>query len=132
LLDLKIGNCKLCLAGPASHAYYEKTWVTVASKYPKTTEAFLSSSGKLGTVIKLNGSVELGPVVGISDVIVDLVESGQTLKENNLIIIEEIDVVSTRLIANPVAYKTKSMDINLLVNKLKNIERENVYVQQQT
>lgn len=129
LLDLKIGHCKLCLAGPATHSYYDKTWVTVASKYPKTTELFLRNSGKLGTVIKLNGSVELGPVVGISDVIVDLVESGRTLRDNNLIIIEEIEDVSTRLISNPVAYKTKSEAINLLMDQLKNEEREKINVQ---
>ncbi|MBE0449708.1 MAG: ATP phosphoribosyltransferase [Clostridia bacterium] len=129
LLDLKIGSCKLCLAGPATHAYYEKTWVTVASKYPKSTELFLKNSGKLGTVIKLNGSVELGPVVGISDVIVDLVESGRTLRDNNLIVIEEIEDVSTRLISNPVAYKTKFEAINRLIERLKNIEKEILNVQ---
>jgi ATP phosphoribosyltransferase len=130
LLDLEIGSCKLCLAGPVTHAYYDKTWVTVASKYPKTTELFLRNSGKLGTVIKLNGSVELGPVVGISDVIVDLVETGRTLRDNNLIVIEEIEVVSTRLISNPVAYKTKSKAIHLLMDQLKNIEKENINAQQ--
>jgi ATP phosphoribosyltransferase len=128
LLDLKIGSCKLCLAGPATHAYYEKTWVTVASKFPKSTELFLKNSGKLGTVIKLNGSVELGPVVGISDVIVDLVESGRTLRDNNLIVIEEIEDVSTRLISNPVAYKTKFKAINLLIERLRNIEKEILHV----
>lgn len=129
LLDLKIGSCKLCLAGPIAHDYYEKTWVTVASKYPRSAELFLKKSGKLGTIIKLNGSVELGPVVGISDVIVDLVESGRTLRDNNLIVIEEIEDVSTRLISNPVAYKTKFDAITSLIEKLKIIETEVFHVQ---
>lgn len=118
LLDLNIGKCKMCLAGfpDTDIASYET--VTIASKYPNQALKYLRSKGKAGRVIKLEGSVELGPIVGISNFIIDIVETGKTLKENNLTVLEDISDVSTRVIANKVTYKTKNAEIEDLISRL--------------
>lgn len=116
MLDLKFGACRLCLAGyenglcnPTS-----KTLI-VATKYTNTAKKLFQEREINVEIIKLNGSVELGPIVGLSDIILDIVESGKTLKENNLHILEEICPVSARLVVNKVSLKTKADKIKPFV-----------------
>ena len=119
LLDLKIGKCKFCLASYAN--YKNKTFETgkvIATKYPNITKRFFESRNEKIKIIKLNGSVELGPIVKISDAIVDIVETGNTLKENGLEVIEEICDISTRLIVNKESLDLKNIEIVNFVNKL--------------
>lgn len=120
LLDLNIGKCKMCLAGFPDTDITSYETVTIASKYPNQALKYLRSKGKSGRVIKLEGSVELGPIVGISNFIIDIVETGKTLKENNLTVLEDISDVSTRVIANKVTYKTKNSEVEGLISRLTN------------
>lgn len=122
-LDLNIGKCKMCVA-----AYPEKKnvimgndWIKVATKYPNVARKYFESRNKKAEVIKLNGSVELGPLVGLSDCIVDIVESGRTLKENGLEIIDEICDLSARVIVNKVSIKTKYEEISKILKGMENI-----------
>ena len=89
--------------------------IKVASKYPTATQNFFENKGKQVECIKLNGSIEIAPQLGISEMIVDLVSTGKTLQENNLEIIEKINDVSSNLIVNRVSLKTKSDDINKII-----------------
>ena len=123
-LDLNIGKCKMCVA-----AYPEKKnvimgneWIKVATKYPNIARKYFESRNKKAEVIKLNGSVELGPLVGLSDCIVDIVESGRTLKENGLEIIDEICDLSARVIVNKVSIKTKYEEISKILKGMENID----------
>lgn len=118
ILDLGIGKCKMCLAGFEGTSIDQFESVTIASKYPNQALRYLKSLGKSGRVIKLEGSVELGPIVGVSNFIVDIVESGRTLAENNLVVLDEISDISTRVIANKVTYKTKNKEIEALIKSL--------------
>nr|MBO2494442.1 ATP phosphoribosyltransferase [Clostridia bacterium] len=129
MLDLKFGRCKLVVAG-----FPEKrdVWIThshtrVATKYPNIARNYFLHKGKSVEIIKLNGSVELGPLTGLSDVIVDIVESGRTLKENGLVILEEICSVSARLVVNRVSLKMKNREIKALIDDIQRVveEREN-------
>ncbi|MDR3263935.1 MAG: ATP phosphoribosyltransferase [Clostridiales bacterium] len=121
LLDLGFAKCRLCIAGYAGFDG-AKTGapLRVASKYENITKNYYHEKGENVQVIKLNGSVELGPVMGLSDVILDIVESGSTLRENGLAVLQEICPVSARLVANKVSLKTKSDEIKPLVAKIKN------------
>ena len=125
LLDLRFGQCKLCLAGKREDAKGITTSVTrVATKYVNIAKKYFSTRGEV-EIIKLNGSVELGPIVGLSDIILDIVESGKTLKANNLEVKKEIFDISARLVANKVSYKKKGEMIKPLVSQLKElIEQE--------
>ena len=91
----------------------------VATKYPNCAKSYFLGLGIQNEIIKLNGSIELAPMVGLSELIVDIVETGATLKENNLVVKEEIVPVSTRLIANKASYKFKYGEIDSIVNELK-------------
>jgi ATP phosphoribosyltransferase len=129
LLDLKYGNCMMVVAG-----YPEKkdSWIThahtrVATKYPHIARSYFSQRGETIEIIKLNGSVELGPLIGLSDVIVDIVESGRTLKENGLVILEEICSISARLVVNRVSLKTKNESIKTLIQGIQRVVEENTY-----
>jgi ATP phosphoribosyltransferase len=114
LLDLGFGKCRLCIAGyPGRPAGYANE--RVATKYPNIARNYYAAQGRNIQIIKLNGSVELGPIVGLSDVILDIVESGSTLKANGLAVLEEICVVSARLVVNRVALKTKRTRIQAIV-----------------
>lgn len=114
LLDLGFGRCRLCIAGyPGRPAGYANE--RVATKYPNIARNYFAAQGRNIQIIKLNGSVELGPIVGLSDVILDIVESGSTLKANGLEILEEICPVSARLVVNRVALKTKRSGIQAIV-----------------
>lgn len=126
MLDLNYGKCRVVVAG-----FPEKkdTWITnphtrVATKYPNIARNFFSRQGETIEIIKLNGSVELGPLTGLSDVIVDIVESGRTLKENGLVILEEICFVSARLVVNRISLKTKSREIKDLIAAIENTLEE--------
>lgn len=117
LLDLNIGKCKMCVAGLKGFTDVARP-LRVASKFVRSAERYYSSIGRKISVIKLNGSVELAPVLGLSDVIFDIVETGGTLKANGLEIITEVCDISARFIANKAAYKFKNDEISLLKDKL--------------
>ena len=117
-IDLKLGKCSMVLAKKKNQKFnFESTSVVkVASKYPIATQNFFENKGKQVECIKLNGSIEIAPQLGISEMIVDLVSTGKTLQENNLEIIEKINDVSSNLIVNRVSLKTKSDDINKIID----------------
>ena len=115
LKDLEIGKCRLSLAGKKD-LLIGTTRMKVATKYPKSSIKFMESIGIQSEIIYLHGAQEIAPIMGLSDAIIDLVESGKTLKENGLHEIQVIRDISTRLIANKAALKTKSSLIQELVN----------------
>lgn len=123
LLDLGIGKCRMCVA--AREDYVEDTGraTVVATKFPRVARAYFMDTNREIEVIKLYGSIELAPLLGMSDVIVDLVETGTTLKENKLKVTEEIFPVSARLIANKAAYKFKEKEIGEIVNRIKEVTK---------
>ena len=115
LKDLEIGKCRLSLAGK-KNLLIGSTRMKVATKYPKSSIKFMESIGIQSEIIYLHGAQEIAPIMGLSDAIIDLVESGKTLKENGLHEIQVIRDISTRLIANKAALKTKSSLIQNLVD----------------
>lgn len=122
VLDLGFGKCRMCVCGPASAAellqHHER--IRVASKYPRIArDYFYDQKHQTVDIIKLNGSVELGPIVNLTDVIVDIVETGSTLKENGLQVLEEICPLSARVIVNPVSMQMENERIKDIVTKLK-------------
>ena len=102
LLDLKFAQCKIVVAGfeDKKKDLITNSSTRVATKYPNIAHSYFSEKGEIVEIIKLNGSVELGPIIGLSDVIVDIVESGRTLKENGLVVLEEICPITARLVVN--------------------------------
>ena len=119
VLDLGFGKCRMCVCGPKSAGellqHHER--IRVASKYPNIAkDYFYNKKHQTVDIIKLNGSVELGPLVGLSDVIVDIVETGSTLKENGLEVLEEVCPLSARMIVNPVSMQMERDRIKKLVN----------------
>lgn len=122
VLDLGFGKCRMCVCGPESAGELLKhhEMIRVASKYPRIAkDYFYNKKHQTVDIIKLNGSVELGPMVGLSDVIVDIVETGSTLKENGLVVLEEICPLSARMIINQVSMKMEADRIKELIKKLK-------------
>lgn len=122
VLDLGFGKCRMCVCGPASAKellmHHER--IRVASKYPRIAkDYFYNKKHQTVDIIKLNGSVELGPIVGLSDVIVDIVETGSTLRENGLEVLEEVCPLSARMIVNPVSMQMDSERIRELVMKIR-------------
>ncbi|WP_339060421.1 ATP phosphoribosyltransferase [Tepidibacillus marianensis] len=117
LLDLKISQCRLSVAG-LPNTEPKGIMPRIASKYPRVAEKYFREQGKQVEVIELHGSVELGPIVGLSDRIVDIVSTGRTLKENGLVEYETIEEISTRLIANQVSYRMKQREIKELMERL--------------
>ena len=115
LKDLQIGKCRLSLAGKKD-LLIGTTRMKIATKYPKSSIKFMESIGIQSEIIYLHGAQEIAPIMGLSDAIIDLVESGKTLKENGLHEIQVIRDISTRLIANKAALKTKSPLIQELLN----------------
>ena len=125
LLDLETGKCKFAVA--AYPSYKEKVFTRrkrIATKYPKIAKQYFESKQEDVEIIKLEGSVELGPVVGLTDAIVDIVETGNTLKANGLEVIENICDISTRMIVNRVSIKFKNKEIYKLVDNLYNQIKE--------
>ena len=108
LLDLNIGKCRLAVAGPNDYIEDRDNVLRVATKFANVAKEYYSSLNREIEIIKLNGSIELAPILGLSDVIVDIVESGKTLKENNLKVLTTIVPVSARFIANRSSYLFKS------------------------
>lgn len=120
LLDLKFGKCKLCMASVKDYKEDIERRLKVATKYVNVSKKYFDSINRDVEIIKLNGSIELAPILNLSDVIIDIVETGSTLKENNLIVIKDIvDYISSRLIVNKVSFKFKN---NLISEIVKNIE----------
>ena len=122
VLDLGYGKCRMCVCGPVSAKklllHHER--IRVASKYPNIAkDYFYNKKHQTVDIIKLNGSVELGPLVELSDVIVDIVETGSTLKENGLEVLEEVCPLSARMIVNPVSMQMETERIKDLVNRLR-------------
>lgn len=116
-LDLKIARCRMMVAGKPD-ATYDGDHVRIASKYVHTTERFFAQRGQQVEIIKLYGAMELAPLAGLADVIVDLVESGNTLKANGLEPLEHIADISSRLIVNKASWKMKHATINNLLEQL--------------
>ena len=122
VLDLGFGKCRMCVCGPESARellqHHER--IRVASKYPVIEKVyFYNKKHQTVDIIKLNGSVELGPIVGLSDVIVDIVETGSTLHENGLVVLEEICPLSARMIVNQVSMQMETERIKALITKMK-------------
>lgn len=123
VLDLGYGKCRMCICGPdsAEELLKHHEMIRVASKYPNIAkDYFYNKKHQTVDIIKLNGSVELGPIVGLSDVIVDIVETGSTLKENGLRVLEEICPLSARMIVNQVSMQMEPERIKKLITDLRN------------
>ncbi len=121
LLDLKIGKCKMCVAGKKDFKDDPDISLRVATKFVNIAKTYYKSIGRGVEIIKLNGSIELAPILGLSDVIVDIVETGTTLKENNLSVMNEIMSISARLISNKASYEFLYDEISNMVLKINSI-----------
>ena len=122
VLDLTFGKCRLCIAGYADQKNQQATRATfrVATKYPNVARAYYDAKGQTIEIIELHGSIELGPVIGLSDVILDIVESGSTLRANGLSVLEEVAECSARLVVNRVSMKTKRERIRQIIDGMAN------------
>lgn len=122
ILDLNFGKCKFSVAAKEGYSYNNKSGkIKVATKYPNVAKMHFSKKGEDIDIIKLNGSVELAPLVGLSDVIVDIVETGTTLKENGLVVIEDICSVSARMVVNRASFKVKNERIEEIIEKIRSV-----------
>ena len=124
VLDLGFGKCRMCVCGPkeARELLEHREMIRVASKYPNIArDYFFNKKHQTVDIIKLNGSVELGPIVNLSDVIVDIVETGSTLRENGLEVLEEICPLSARMIVNQVSMQMETERIRKLIADMKEI-----------
>lgn len=122
VLDLGFGKCRMCVCGPHQAAEYLKRreLIRVATKYPRIAkDYFYNKKHQTADIIKLNGSIELAPIVGLSEVIVDIVETGSTLRENGLEVLEEVCPLSARMVVNPVSMKMENERITKLITDLK-------------
>ena len=124
VLDLGFGKCKMCICGPESAAellqHHEQ--IRVATKYPRIAkDYFYNKKFQTVEIIKLNGSVELAPIVGLSEVICDIVETGTTLRENGLTVLEEVCPLSARVVVNQVSMKMENERITKLIRDLKKV-----------
>ena len=122
VLDLGFGKCRMCVCGPESarELLQHHEQIRVATKYPNIAkDYFYNKKNQTVEIIKLNGSVELGPIVGLSDVIVDIVETGSTLRENGLGVLEEICELSARVIVNQVSMQMESERIREIILRLR-------------
>lgn len=130
VLDLGLGKCRMCVAGPPEAEKYLNSGelIRVATKYPNIAkDYFYNKKHQTVEIIKLNGSIELAPIVGLSEVIVDIVETGSTLKENGLSVLEEICPLSARMVVNEVSMKMEHDRIFNLVRDLKKVlEKEEI------
>ncbi|MEC9485315.1 MAG: ATP phosphoribosyltransferase [Candidatus Izemoplasma sp.] len=116
LFDLGIGKCKMVVAGLPNYTYQGE--LRVATKYPKIAREYYAKTNQTVNIVKLNGSVELGPILGLSDVIVDIYETGRTLRANGLEVIDDFLDISSRVIANKASYRQKYTEIKTLLNRL--------------
>ena len=124
LLDLNIGKCRMAIAGPKGYEDDPETTLRVATKFSNIAHTYYQSIGRDIDIIKLNGSIEIAPILNLADVIVDIVETGTTLKENNLEVLETIVPISARLIANKASYQFKADEIEKIKHELE-LQTEN-------
>ena len=127
VLDLNIGRCRMCVCGPESARELLKRHelIRVATKYPRIAkDYFYNRKDQTVEIIKLNGSIELAPLVGLSEVIVDIVETGSTLRENGLTVLEEICPLSARMVVNQVSMKTENQRISALIRDFQELVRK--------
>ncbi|WP_312693569.1 ATP phosphoribosyltransferase [Caproiciproducens sp.] len=126
VLDLGFGKCKFALAGPKNRDFFSGySSKTIATKYPNVARNYFESKAMDIRIIKIEGSVELAPLLGLSDAIVDIVETGSTLKENGLEVIESICDISARLIVNAASLKIRKTEIEGLVERMDRAKEEN-------
>ena len=118
VLDLGFGFCRMAVAGPLEMRDCPKKHLRVASKYPRIAREYFESRGQSVEIIGQQGSVELAPLMGLADVIVDIVETGNTLKANGLVVLEEMIPISARLVVNKVSYKTRREEMNRLIDMM--------------
>ncbi len=118
LLDMKTGNCRMAVAAPVGFRDDPARTLRVATKFSNIARNYYSEQGREIDMIKLNGSIELAPILGLSDVIVDIVETGTTLRENRLEVVETIIPISARLIANKASYQFKNEQIRRLTERI--------------
>lgn len=118
MLDLEIGKCQFCVASTPSYETSDYRRKIIATKYPNTAARYFQEKGEDIEIIKIEGSVEIAPLLGLADAIVDIVETGDTLRENGLIIFEEMMPISTRLIVNRVSLKRNKQAVCQLVDQL--------------
>lgn len=121
MLDLKFGVCKFAIASLKKLALSRGSSIKVASKYPRVAANFFEKKGMNAETIKLNGSVELAPIINMADCIMDIVETGSTLKENGLSVVEDVEAISTRLVVNKASFATKTEAVQQFVEKIKNV-----------
>ena len=124
LLDLDYGRCRMVVAAPRGSDSLGESLrrlgrVRIATKYPRVAARHFAETGRQAEIVEVKGSVELAPLTGLVDGIVDLTASGRTLDENQLEVVEEIDVCTARLIANPVAHKLKAAEIDSIVRRIR-------------
>ncbi len=127
VLDLQLGKCRMCVCGPksAQELLKHRELIRVATKYPNIAkDYFYNQKHQTVEIIKLNGSIELAPLVGLSEVIVDIVETGSTLRENGLEVLEEVCLLSARMIVNPVSMRMENDRIKELITKLRALLQE--------
>ena len=127
VLDLGFGKCRMCVCGykEAADLLQHRELIRVATKYPKIAkDYFYNKKHQTVEIIKMNGSIELAPIVGLSEVIVDIVETGSTLKENGLVVLEEVCPLSARMIVNPVSMRMENERIRKLITDLRELLRE--------
>lgn len=125
LLDLGLGRCRMAVAGKVDFADDTEKTLRVATKFVNIAANYYAGKSREIDIIKLNGSIELAPILGLSDVIVDIVETGATLKENNLTPLEDIVPISARLIANKASFKFKTKEIEDIIKAISPITEEN-------
>ena len=119
MLDLGFGKCRMAVAAPEGFVDDSRRTLRVATKFSRIASGYYAKKGRDIDIVHLNGSIEIAPILGLTDVIVDIVETGATLRENHLAVVEEIVPISARLIANKSSYKFKSDRINRIVRELK-------------
>ena len=127
VIDLGMGRCRMCVCGPESARERLKhhELIRVDTKYPNIAkDYFYNKKHQTVEIIKLNGSIELAPIVGLSEVIVDIVETGSTLKENGLVVLEEVCPLSARMVVNQVSMKRENARITSLIQTFKQLLRE--------
>ena len=117
-MDTGLGKCRMCVAGPKDFAEDQSRALRVATKFVNIAKRYYAAQGRDIDIIKLNGSIELAPILGLSDVIVDIVETGTTLRENDLKVLTEFMPISARFIANRASYQFKRPQIDKLLRRL--------------
>ena len=128
VMDLGVGKCRMCVCGPESarERLEHHELIRVATKYPNIAkDYFYNQKYQTVEIIKLNGSIELAPIVGLSEVIVDIVETGSTLRENGLMVLEEVCSLSARMVVNQVSMKTENERITSIIKKFQAYLKEN-------